>query len=155
MLLLYISIFRVRSFRIAAYVATAVSVCWFVSVFLEEMLLCRPLAFNWDPSIKGGRCANRPAAYLAAGIINLLTDIMVLCLPVPMVWKLQLPTRKKLGLSIVFGVGFVYVFGPPVTIETRRTRLTQTLKGLRDHYPADHINARLQFQRPHLVYYQH
>lgn len=89
----------------------AVSVCWFVSVFLEEMLLCRPLAFNWDPRIEGGNCANRPAAYLATGIINLLTDIMVLCLPVPMVWNLQLPKRKKFALSTVFGVGFVYVSG--------------------------------------------
>ncbi len=69
----------------AAHLVMAVYVCWFVSVFLEEVLLCRPLAFNWDPNIEGGRCANRPAAYLAAGIINLLTDVMVLCLPVPMV----------------------------------------------------------------------
>jgi len=113
----------------AAYLVMAVAVCWFVSVFLEQMLLCRPLAFNWNPSIEGGRCANRPAAYLAAGIINLLTDLMVLCLPVPMVWKLQLSKRKKLALSSVFGVGFTYVFGPPVMIEIRRTPLALTALG--------------------------
>ncbi len=88
-------------------------VCWFVPVFLEEIPLCRPFAFNWNPSIEGGRCDNRPAAYLAAGIINLLTDLMVLCLPVPMVWNLQLPRRRKIALSTVFGAGFVYVLVLP------------------------------------------
>ena len=86
----------------------AISIGWFLSVFLEEMLLCRPVAYNWDLTIEGGSCADRPAAYLAAGIINLLVDVMVLCLPMPMVWNLQLPKRSKLALSCVFGLGFLY-----------------------------------------------
>jgi len=98
----------------AAYLVMAVSVCWFVTVFLELMLICRPLAFNWNQRIEGGRCANKLAAYLVVGIINLLTDLMVLCLPVHMVWNLQLPKRKKLALSTVFGVGVVYVLVLPL-----------------------------------------
>jgi len=107
LLLLYVRIFVIRPFCIAAYILMAVVVVWWMSVILEEFLLCRPFAFNWDPTIQGGVCGNREAAYLAAGIINLCTDVIILCLPMPMVWRLKLPRRNKIALSIVFGVGFL------------------------------------------------
>lgn len=85
----------------------AVVMGWWLSVFLEEFLLCRPFSFTWDRHVEGGVCGDEAAAYLAAGIVNLCTDIMVLCLPIPMVLKLQLPLRNRVVLLIVFGVGFL------------------------------------------------
>lgn len=39
----------------------------------------------------------------------MITDIMVLALSVPMVWRLQLGLKKKLLISGVFLVGILYV----------------------------------------------
>lgn len=82
-------------------------VLWWISVMLEEFLLCKPFAFNWDRSIKGGSCANVLAAYIAAGVINLCTDLMVLVLPVPMIIGLQLPVRSKIALTGAMCIGFL------------------------------------------------
>ena len=44
-------------------------------------------------------------AYLAAGIINLIIDVIVIVLPMPSLWKLQMPWPKKIGICAMFGLG--------------------------------------------------
>ncbi|KAL8814159.1 MAG: hypothetical protein Q9223_006600 [Gallowayella weberi] len=88
-----------------AYVVAAIVTGWAISVFLETFLLCRPFAYNWDPTIKDFTCGNRNAAYIGAGSLNIVTDLMVLMLPIPMVWNLQIPRRNKAILTAVFGMG--------------------------------------------------
>ncbi|KAL8679485.1 MAG: hypothetical protein Q9224_002180 [Gallowayella concinna] len=88
-----------------AYVVAAIVTAWAISVFLETFLLCRPFAYNWDPTIKDFTCGNRNAAYIGAGSLNIVTDLMVLMLPIPMVWNLQIPRRNKAILTAVFGMG--------------------------------------------------
>jgi hypothetical protein len=105
-LLFYTRIFSVRKFIITAYAIMAIVVSWWASVVLEEFLLCRPLAFNWDRTIKGGVCSDIMAAYIAAGVINLCTDLMVLILPVPIILGLMLPVRTKIALTCTFCLGF-------------------------------------------------
>ena len=80
--------------------------CWALSVVLETFFLCRPFKYNWEPVGKH-TCGNRVATYIASGGMNLITDLMVLSLPIPMVWALQIPRRNKIILLGVFGVGLL------------------------------------------------
>ncbi|KUJ23478.1 uncharacterized protein LY89DRAFT_728223 [Mollisia scopiformis] len=101
----YFRIFgNTRSFRISAYVVLAFIVCWALSVVLETFLLCRPVAYNWDTSIKG-TCGDRNTVYVSAGALNVITDFMVMSLPVPHILTLQLKMKKKLGLLLMFSLG--------------------------------------------------
>ena len=77
-----------------------------MSVVLEGLLICRPLAYYWDPLLEH-TCGNTEAAYLAAHVINLVTDISVIVLPMPVLWNLNMRASKKLGISIMFGGGAV------------------------------------------------
>ena len=106
LLLLYVRIFSIRKFRLAAYGVMPFVLGWWLSVLLEELLLCRPLAYNWDKSINGS-CGNLSAAYLAAGILNLLSDVSVLVLPIPIVLNLHLPLRSRIALMAIFSVGLL------------------------------------------------
>ncbi|KAL3470420.1 hypothetical protein BJX99DRAFT_49563 [Aspergillus californicus] len=93
-----------RSFRISVYITLTIVWMWAISVVLETLLICRPLAFNWDTTIDG-KCGARNATYVAAGTLNLVTDLMVMLLPLPHIWKLQLNVAKKLALTLVFCMG--------------------------------------------------
>jgi hypothetical protein len=96
-----------RSFKISVAVVMVIVWLWAISIILETLLLCRPLAFNWDPTIPGGSCGQRNATYVVAGTLNLVTDLMVMFLPIPHIWKLQLSMAKKLALCTVFCVGLL------------------------------------------------
>jgi hypothetical protein len=106
-MLFYFRIFgSKRSFRISIFVTMTIVWMWAASVILETFLLCRPLAYNWDISIPG-TCGNRNATYVVAGTLNLITDLMVMALPIPHIWKLQLTLAKKVALCGVFSLGLL------------------------------------------------
>lgn len=90
------------------YTIMAISLSYAVSVLFQNIFLCRPIARNWDKTITGS-CGNTTQAYEAFGIINLIIDLAIVILPMPLLWGLQLPIAKRVALTAIFGVGFVYV----------------------------------------------
>lgn len=111
--LFYSRIFFVRTFRIAAWITIAFVISWGVMVLLTAFLLCTPLAFNWDQSIPGGRCANQKATFIAVGVLDLVTDVCVFVLPLPMIYNLKVSRGNRVALFGIFGIGIVYVFPCP------------------------------------------
>ena len=75
---------------------------------VAALLVCRPLEYNWNRTIEG-HCYNQSEAFEAVGIVNLLTDFFIFVLPMPVLWGLQLPVGKKIGLTATFGIGLMYV----------------------------------------------
>ncbi|KAL2192563.1 hypothetical protein P885DRAFT_82101 [Corynascus similis CBS 632.67] len=82
-LILYCKIFSVPAFIWAARITTAVIVMWALATTLMGFLMCRPFAFNWDQTIPEGRCGNQVLSYQITGALNLVTDVIVLSLPMP------------------------------------------------------------------------
>lgn len=100
----------------------AVVVCFGFSVFLQELLLCRPFAKTWNPLLPGV-CGSSSATILAEAIINMLLDIAILSLPMPLLWRLQMTRRRKIISTIIFGLGFMYV----LVLQCPRDKLTCAL----------------------------
>ncbi|KAL4877421.1 hypothetical protein BJY04DRAFT_222170 [Aspergillus karnatakaensis] len=104
---LYYRIFGTKkSLRIAIYITFIIVWGWGLCTIFESFLLCHPIEYNYNPfRAGGGKCADRIAAYIAIGVINIVTDLMVMVLPVPYVLKLQLPIGRKVVLVATFGLG--------------------------------------------------
>lgn len=71
-------------------------------------LQCRPLRSMWDFSVQGV-CGNQHAGLLATGVGNITTDLLILSLPVPRVWNMQIARSSKAALTGIFGIGILYV----------------------------------------------
>ena len=39
---------------------------------------------------------------MAHGVLNLAADLVVVIMPVPLLWRLQLPRHQKIGLVVLF-----------------------------------------------------
>ena len=44
---------------------------------------------------------------VAQSVAGVAIDFFIFCLPIPVVWKLQLPLRKKIGVWAVFMTGLL------------------------------------------------
>ena len=88
-----------------------------VGLILQAFLICRPFHKVWDPLVPG-TCGSSRAAFLADGIVNLAIDLAMIILPMPMVWQLQMSQQRKIALSVVFGLGILYMIPsePPRSI---------------------------------------
>ena len=109
-IVLYIRVFQIRSFRLTGYIVHGLNAAFFVSTVLAACLICRPLVFSWDHSIPGGKCGDQKKLDLYIGMSNLLMDVTVVLLPMPVLWRLQMAWSKKAVLSGMFSLGIMYVF---------------------------------------------
>lgn len=77
-------------------------------VILGSFLICQPVAFNWDQTIVG-HCGNSVTLWLSHGVLNIITDLIVLLLPMPYLYSLEMPLYNKLVLMVTFGLGLFVV----------------------------------------------
>lgn len=84
----------------------AVIIAWNVADVFAALLICRPIARNWNPTTPG-TCGSQPNFYLGMGIVNIISDVFMLALPIPYLYRLKLAwTRKLLAMSLLsIGVG--------------------------------------------------
>lgn len=52
-----------------------------------------------------GHCINTLVLYVSTAVFNIVSDIILFVLPIPMVVGLRLRTKQKLGLIFIFGIG--------------------------------------------------
>ncbi len=89
------------------YIASIVVVGgWALSQVLVGIFACNPVSGFWDSSIKAKCIPNIPQWYINAGG-NIITDVLVFALPLPAIWRLQLPKASKIVLLFVFSLGFL------------------------------------------------
>jgi len=103
-LLLYARIFRSPVFTRALYALAAFIAAWALTAFFASIFNCYPISSAWDPSITG-RCIDYGKVTLVIGILNVLIDFTMLAYPIPMVWGLNMSTRRKILLSLTFAAG--------------------------------------------------
>lgn len=75
-----------------------------VAIIIQSLAICRPFQYQWDTSIEGV-CGNRNLGILMTAVFNLVTDLGILIMPMPLVWNLRLRTSKKVALTAIFGLG--------------------------------------------------
>lgn len=89
---------------------------------------------SWALALLSSRCRVTIVMAYVQGIFNIVSDFYVLVLPLPVLWKLQLPLRKKVGVSAVFMTGFLLV-----TSQSNSSRLciithSSFIKGMRSKF---------------------
>lgn len=90
---------------IACWVVIVINVLTLIAIVLSGFLICTPLKAFLNLEMQKVHCGNRIKLELWQGIWNLLMDLAVVILPMPVLWKLQMPRNRKVGLSILFGMG--------------------------------------------------
>lgn len=72
---------------------------------------CDPIRKAWLTDLPG-TCFNQTALFVSNAALNIAQDVIIYFLPVPMLWKLQLPLKQRVALILVFALGgFVVVTG--------------------------------------------
>lgn len=80
-------------------------IAWAIALILAVFFGCRPFRYTWDKTVPGGHCVNENAVGYGITATNIVTDIVVLVLPIPWLWKLQLETSRKLAIVGIFLLG--------------------------------------------------
>ncbi len=91
--------------------ATCGAICALsIIVFIMDLVNCTPFESNYNPLVPGGFCRfSIPQFGLASSTTNLVLDLIPLTLAQKVIWGLQVSWRKRLGVSLIFLIGIMYV----------------------------------------------
>ncbi|EKG20768.1 hypothetical protein MPH_01935 [Macrophomina phaseolina MS6] len=84
---------------------------WLVE-FLVIMCTCRPFNKNWQLNPNPGPICNHESVlwYLVQVVLNVLTDAIIICIPMPMILAAKISFYKKVHLVVLLGASvFVMV----------------------------------------------
>ncbi|KAH8668777.1 hypothetical protein BX600DRAFT_538784 [Xylariales sp. PMI_506] len=76
-----------------------------IAITLAMLFACNPIKRSWDVTVTEGSCINRADLYIAIAALQILTDIGLIVMPIPMIYGLQMRVRQKIGLLLMFVIG--------------------------------------------------
>ncbi len=76
---------------------------WCVAFIVSYFLVCRPLAIH---PYTGRPCGEGLLRDFIGNVLNLGLDVVILSMPMPLLWALHIPLKKKMALCAIFGIGF-------------------------------------------------
>ncbi|KAL2846387.1 hypothetical protein BJY01DRAFT_247291 [Aspergillus pseudoustus] len=104
----YLRFLTVPLFRHVNWAMIVLVACWAISFLVATITACRPLHAYWDLELRAtAKCTDDPARTLAFTVSNLITDVIVLVVPVPTFWRLKLPIRERLALTGLMSLGLL------------------------------------------------
>jgi len=95
-----------RFYRVAIYSLLILVGLFAFSTVIAGVFQCVPVDKAWNKG-KKGHCYNLVDAWYSNAVFSIVTDFLILFLPMHMVYKLQRDKREKLLLYAVFGLGFL------------------------------------------------
>lgn len=106
LLLMYYRIFHIPFFKKVAWVVGAFVMAWVVCITFLFIFICVPVEKLWYPDLPG-HCIDQVGTWIANAASTLISDVVILLLPVPQVWRLQLRLAEKIALTLAFSLGFL------------------------------------------------
>jgi len=112
-LILLFRIFGIDSrLRWVCFVLGPIIFLWsFISAVIT-IFRCRPIIAGWSLQYNwahphGSKCLDRIKLVTVFGWYNIISDFILILLPMPILWGMHLSWRKKIGVAVVFATGGV------------------------------------------------
>ncbi|KAI4202070.1 MAG: hypothetical protein LQ350_002859 [Teloschistes chrysophthalmus] len=111
-LFFYHRLFPSRTFFMVSIITGIATILWWIGLMLTAFLHCRPLAYYWDRTIPNGHCVDDLLIGYAITSVNIVTDLIVLILPIPWLWGMNMAVPKRMAVVGLFVLGsFVCIAG--------------------------------------------
>ncbi|CAM1510662.1 Fc.00g009970.m01.CDS01 [Cosmosporella sp. VM-42] len=104
----------------------------FVAVVISDLTECQPFANYWqvapDP---GGKCRQGFAQMIVMGSCNVVTDLLLIAFPIPIILSSQIAMKRKVLLVMLFSLALITVgitlYRMPRIIEENGSQVVRTM----------------------------
>ncbi|KAK4104556.1 hypothetical protein N658DRAFT_556437 [Parathielavia hyrcaniae] len=94
-----------RALRLASWATMGVVNVAGTVLTLINIFQCQPIAAAWDITVEAESCVPLLTEFICSAPINVVTDIAILALPIPVLTRMRLPPRQKTILVATFALG--------------------------------------------------
>ncbi|KAF2220353.1 hypothetical protein BDZ85DRAFT_204208 [Elsinoe ampelina] len=97
--------------RLVQWIALSLLVTYLINI-LTISLSCRPFVQNWAAPTT---CSPTPTL-LTISSLNIAMSLAILSIPIPLLWKLQVPRKQKIAIGLFLTTGVVVILAAGVRI---------------------------------------
>ncbi|KAF5010845.1 hypothetical protein FDECE_3018 [Fusarium decemcellulare] len=123
---------RRRSHAIMIIVMRVTLGATFLAVLISDLAECQPFPHYWqvtpDP---GGKCRQGFAHMITMGACNVVTDLVLIAFPIPIILSTQIATKRKVLLIMLFSLGLLSVgitlYRMPRIIQAQGSQVVRTM----------------------------
>lgn len=90
-----------------SHTVLALNLAFYIAGFFMEVFACTPREKIWNKLVIGGTCLDWISGIITSGVINMISDVVILILPQTVIWKLHISKEKKIGISVLFAIGIL------------------------------------------------
>ncbi|KAF1948452.1 hypothetical protein CC80DRAFT_459252 [Byssothecium circinans] len=96
-------------------IALGIVTTMYLIIFFDIMFQCFPHNKRWsqDPNYQCNPKAQQ-INYWMTTFFNIFSDVMIICLPITMVSRLQMKLKDKIGVASIFALGFLVVIASSI-----------------------------------------
>jgi fucose permease len=134
-LLFYLTLSKTQKVFQWATIATLVVVnIGGLALTVLNILQCRPVGAAWSSPVPNtAKCTNIVTIYLSSAPLNIITDLAILFLPMPILTRMRLPKKQKIILVITFGFGIFVAVVDVIRIAYLQDAQRNTLQAAQQH----------------------
>lgn len=96
-----------RLLRVASYATLGVVNIAGAVLTLLNAFQCNPVRAAYDSTVANANCLSIVTLYLCSAPLNIITDLTILVLPIPVLTGMRLPQRQKTILVFTFALGIL------------------------------------------------
>ncbi|KAI0113584.1 hypothetical protein GGR51DRAFT_18886 [Nemania sp. FL0031] len=95
-------------FNAALWTCYFLNTGWLIGAYFGTIFFCDPVQKGWNPFLKG-TCGETLDLFLGSAIPSVIIDFFILLTPLPKVLRLHTNLKRKIGLLIVFILGYAVI----------------------------------------------
>ena len=82
----------------------------YIATVLVILCHCTPVQMNWQiKPFAGQRCVSMAINILTIAALNITTDLCILAIPIPLLWKVRIPIGKKIVIGLLLCSGLFVI----------------------------------------------
>lgn len=114
-----------------------------LALTLLNTFQCRPVTAAYaSPTPQSASCTNIVTIYLSSAPLNIITDLAILFLPMPILTSMHLPRKQKTILVITFGFGIFVAVVDVVRIAYLQHAARENLRAIQAHKGDEGFDSR-------------
>ncbi|KAI3393434.1 hypothetical protein diail_4270 [Diaporthe ilicicola] len=103
-----------RDQRMVRWLAAYVFVGWFATE-IAFFTACRPFEGYWGVPPPDPQCTTLEHYAIVQGCFNISSDMIMICIPMPLIVRMALPWRQKIVVGIIFSLGIFVIVAALLT----------------------------------------
>lgn len=121
-----------KTYQHSVLVMRVILIVTFIAIVISDLAECQPFSHYWqvlpDP---GGHCRQGYANLFTNGVCNVLTDVLLVALPVPLIIMSTMTLKRKVQLVLLFSLSLlvcvVTLYRIPTVVEAHGSQQRRSL----------------------------